>query len=278
MSQQKNEWDILEFASQTSKVIENNFKLVVGAFAALIIAASVWSYMNSVARDKEMQAFNELYKITKVYQKKKADFAEAKEAKEKPKDKKGDSKEEPKKDLVAATGDITKDYPQVVPELQAFIEARPHRNATAEAALTLSEIYSEYDQDAKGAEVLAKVLKDWDEKNVLFTVMQMRAGDLWASMENCEKAVNHWQVVASSESFVARQAQLKLGVCLQEIGRLDEARIWFEKIKDKDPNSSEGFSAKRYLRFLEFKSNNQSTTPTKDDKAQNSASSNDKAS
>ena len=66
----------------------------------------------------------------------------------------------------------------------------------------------------------------------------MRSGDLWASAGQCDKAVSHWQVVAESENFIQKQAQLKLGVCLQEMGKVDQAKTWFEKIKANTPNSA----------------------------------------
>ena len=178
--------------------------------------------------------------------------------------------------MALATGDINKDYPQVVKDLEAFLKANLGRNASGEAALSLSEIYAEYNQAEKGAKAVGLALSQWKNKNVLYYVMQMRSGDLWATVNQCDKAVPYWQVVANSESFIAQQAQLKLGVCLQEIGKIEEAKKWFEKIKAKAPNSTEGFSAKRYIRFLEFKTKTSSDVGA--DKAQQTNNKKDSAS
>ena len=124
-----------------------------------------------------------------------------------------------------------------------------------------AEAVFKYKMQEKGAEALSKVLKDWADEDVLFFVMQMRAGDLWASVDKCDQATSYWQKVASSENFMSQQAQVKLGVCLQNIGRYDEAKAWFQKIKAKSPNSVEGFNAKRYLRYIEFKSNHKDSLP-----------------
>lgn len=249
MSQDKREWDINEFTQQASKFIEVHFKKALILSVVGIIGASVYAYKKSMDRDQEMAAFGDLYKITKNYNKKKADFAEAKEQATK-KDKKT------KKELKASTGDMSKDYGDEVEKLEAFVKANLGKNASGEAALILSEIYSEYSLPEKGAEVVSKTLSKWGSKNVLYYVMQMRVGDLWASSGQCDKATSYWQAVADGTSFISTQAQLKLGVCLQELGKVNEAKTWFEKIKANSPNSAEGFSAKRYLRFLEFKTKN----------------------
>lgn len=280
MSQNDNkDWDILEFAAQTSKLIENNFKVILGLFIALIVGGSIWAYMDSVKKANEQKAFNDLYKITKIYEEKRANYAEAKaqkEAKDKAKNEKDKTaaKDEKKKDLTPATGELEKDYPEVVGQLENFLAKNLGKNASGEAALVLSEIYSEYKQDGKGAEALDKVIGKWGRKDILFYVMSMRAGDLYATVDNCDKAVKAWTNVANSESFISAQAQLKNGVCLQKLGRTDEAKIWFNKIKDKDPQSTEAFSAKRYIRYLEFKNK----TLNGDDKAQTKDASDDKKS
>lgn len=268
MSEDKKEWDILDVATQATQFIEKNFKILLGLFIVAILAGSLWSYTRYVSRQNEMKAFSELYKITKVYDEKKSNFEKASEQAKKKTDKSKDkvAESENQEKLSPATGELEKDYPQVVKDLESFIDSHLGLNASGEAALVLSEIYDKYDQQQKGAEVIAKVLKDWDSKDVLYYVMQMRSGDLWASRDQCDKAVPFWQVVANGESFITRQAQLKLGVCLQKLGRIDEAKQWYTRITEKEPNSSEGFSAKRYLRFLEFKT--KSGEETSDDKAQ----------
>ena len=256
MSDNKKDFDILDFATQTGKIIEDNFKVVVGLCGAALVAGSIFAYMKSAEKSRQEAAFTTLFETTKVYNEKKEKFDEAKAEKEKKatakNDNKDSKKEEPKKNLVEATGDLEKDYGEVVKGLENFITSNTDTNAAGEAVLTLSEIYEEYKMPEKGAEALDKVLAKWSDKNVLYFVMQMRAGDLWAMAKQCDKSVSYWQKVADSDSFVAEQSQLKLGVCLQSIGRLDEAKQWFEKIQSKNPNSAEGFSAKRYLRFIEF--------------------------
>ena len=160
----------------------------------------------------------------------------------------------PSKPLDLPTGEVKQDYPQIIKSLEAFLNHNMGRNASGEGALLLSEIYAQYDMMGEGAQWLEKVLQEWGDQNIFYFVLQMRAGDLWAKANDCQKALPHWEVVAQSSSFIAPQAQLKLGVCSGQLERLDQARHWFEKVQARNPNSSEAFMAKRYLRFLDFKS------------------------
>ena len=253
MSKNSKEWDILDFASKATQIIEKNFKAILIIFIVSVVGGSAYVLKNKADASKEMDAFNKLYVITKVYQSKKVDFEEAKaqeSGKKTPTDK---TEKDPKKVYTKATGDMNKDYGDIVKQLEDFVSSNSGKNASGEAALVLSEIYEDYKQPEKAAAVITKALSSWSSKGLLFQVLNVRAGDLWAANNNCDKAVGYWQKIATAETFVSQQAQLKLGVCFQELGRIEEAKTWLNKVKSKTPNSTEGFSAKRYLRYIQFK-------------------------
>jgi tetratricopeptide (TPR) repeat protein len=278
VSQENKEFDILEFASQASKVIENNFKLLFGLFLVAVVGGSAWSFINYQNKKQELASFAELYKITQQYNQIKEGFAEAETALEEndPKAKKTDEPKVSKNQL--PSGDLANDYGDIPQQLKVFIEQNKGSNASGEAALILSDLYSKYEKPSQGAAALETVLNHWGTQNVLYFVMQMRAGDLYAGAGNCEKATAFWQEVANSKSFIANQAQLKLGVCLQELGRVEEAKQWFTRLQDEDPNSTEGFSAKRYLRFLKFKSKVENHSSAEDKAQTKKTTSRDQAS
>ena len=218
-----------------------------GFLLLLLFLAIGRVYWKGLESKKEKQSFDKLYPIIKTYEEKKLLFEEAKKGGKKP-SQKGD-----KKKNLTPSGDLAQDYGDQVSALGTFIEQNPGRISRAEAALILSEIYSKYKMMDKAAGVLTQVLESWSDQGFLYHVMQMRLGDLWAMDLQCEKALSHWQAVGESQSFLSIQAQLKMGICLQEIGKPAEARLWFKKVEEKSPNSFEGFNAKRYLRFLKFK-------------------------
>lgn len=264
MSNDSKEWDILDFTSQATKIIEKNFKAILIVFVVAVIGGSAYVLKKKADAANEMEAFNKLYGITKIYQSKKADFEEAKaqDSKKKKQDKKEST---PEKVLVKPSGDMTSDYGEVVSQLEGFISSEKGTNASGEAALVLSEIYEEYKQPEKAAAAISTALTSWDDKGLLYQVLNVRAGDMWAANNNCEKAVEYWKKIANNDNFVSQQAQLKLGVCFQELGKLDEAKTWLNKVNSKTPDSTEGFNAKRYLRYIQFKNK---LSPTNEKAAQ----------
>ncbi len=283
MSEDKKEFDSLEFVSQVGQVIEKNFKWVLGLFVAIVVASSVWAYMDSAEEANQREAFAELFKITKIYDEKMAEFEEAKIAKEDKANKETPEEKEKVAEApgVEATGVLEKDFPEVVPKLEAFIDEHLGTKASGEAALTLSEIYAEYDQYDKAVAALKKTIDNWGSEDLLYNVMQMRAGDLLASQNQCEKALSFWEPISESSSFISSQAKLKRGVCLQEVGRLEEAKNVFQEIKDSTGQDERGmnpeaFSATRYLRYIQFKMKNSDIPPS--GKAQQNEKDSEKAS
>ena len=249
MSKESKEFDILEFAGKATTIIEKNFKAILGVFAVAVIAGSAFVMMKNSQASAEKESFDKLFAVTKVYFEKKADFAKADAPADKNK-KPADKKEEmPAK----ATGDLDKDYGEVVAKLETFLKSNKGTNASAEAALILSDIYSEYKKPDQAAAVLENTIKASSGSGLLFEIMSLRAGDL-SAMTDCNKAVTYWQKIANSQSFVAQQARLKLGICFQQLGRISEAKTWLSKVMEEAPeDSTESFNASRYLRYLEFK-------------------------
>ncbi|MCB0379294.1 MAG: hypothetical protein KDD33_12445 [Bdellovibrionales bacterium] len=252
MSQPSKEFDILDFASKASQVIEKNFKWILAVFVVVVIASSAWVAMKRMEASTEKEAFGELFKITKPYFEKKEEFEKATQQEQQKKPAKDKETKKDEKTFAKASGDLDKDFGDVVQNLEGFIKTAKHHKAASEAALILSDIYNEYKQPAKGAEALNQVLATWKGHDILFDVMQMRAGDLYASAKDCDKAIGHWTPIAKKESFLSQQAQVKLGVCYQEIGNNDQALMWLQKAETQAPNSPEGFNAKRYLRYIKF--------------------------
>ena len=252
MSKKQENWDLMEWITLISKFIEAHFKKALVIFFVAVIGAGLFIYMGGVNRREEQKSFNELSKITKVYKEKKENFKKALEAE----NEKSDSKKpEEKKDLPLPSNDLARDYGDEVTGLETFLKQNSGRGAAVEAVLILSEIYSKYKMNEKAIQVLDITLKSWPDKNFFHYIIRMRLGNLWAGMTGgCEKALSHWKVVGEGENFMTVQAQLQVGFCFQKIGKFEEAKTWFKKIETDSLQSSEAFSAKGYLRFLNFQS------------------------
>ena len=252
---QNNEFDILEFATSVSKVIEANFKQIVAVLVIAVLGGSGWVLMGKMETAKQHDAFSKLYAITKVYDQKKQDFAEAKADKEADVTDKDPKKDQTKDDkvLVEASGDLAKDYPNTPEALEKFVSENIGLNASGEAALTLSELYEEYEKNDEAIAIIEKALNGLSGENLIVEVLSMRAGDLLAMKGDCQKAVGYWQKIEKAGSFMSSASQLKAGACFLNKGQVDQAKVWLEKAQSKNPESPEAYSAKRYLRYLRFK-------------------------
>ena len=244
-NEKKSIFDLLELSNKATAFIEKNFK--VGLLLAVIgIACSAaWVGMKNVEANKEEKAFASLFAITNEYNTRKENFDKAKSDKK-------EEKKEKQEELAKASGDLEKDYGDITKKLEGFLASNKNMQASGEAALTLSSIYQEYDKTDQAAQSLSQTLKDWTRKGLLTEIMQMRAGDLWSMANQCEKAILHWKVLASSNSFLSAQAQLKLGLCFQKTGDRAQAKSWLQKVTSKSAKIPAGFSAKKYLRYIDF--------------------------
>ena len=221
-------------------------------FFAVVVGIGFFVFMNFLERQREQKSFDELFKITSVYREKKENF---KKALEKKVEKSDSDKEEKKQKPDPPSGDLSQDYGDEVTKLEAFLKENPDRRAAVEAALLLSEIYLKYKMEDRAIETLDFILGSWKGGDLLYHIMHMRLGNLWASrVDGCKKAVFHWRIVGESQSFMSARAQSQMGFCLQKMGRFEEAKTWFEKIEMKSPESPEALNVKRYLRFLKFQS------------------------
>lgn len=258
MSDNKKNYDVLEFSNQAKLFIEKYFKIGLALAVVGIACSAAWVGMTKMETQKEQESFTALFAITDEYNTLKEGFEKAKAPKDPKaqKEKKEESKTASEEPVKKATGDIDKDYGEVVQKLENFLKSQKGMQASGEAALVLSEIYEDHGKKEQAANVVSQTLQSWKgEGRLLGQIMQMRAGDLWSMNNQCDKAVTHWEKLANRESFLSSQAQLKLGLCYQKLGKIDLARTWLQKVTSKNAESPAGFSAKKYLRYLDFEKN-----------------------
>ncbi len=253
----------MDWLALVSKFIEVHFKKALVVFLVMVAGAGLFIYRNSAELQNEKKSFDKLSTVIRTYKEKKEKFREALETEGKESDSENPEK---KKKLSPPSGDLDQDYGDEVTKLEEFLKDNSGHSATAEAALILSEIYSKYRMKDKAVQAMEFTLKSWPNKNLLYHIMQMRLGNLWATMTNgCEQALSHWKIVGESEIFMAVQAQMKMAICFWKIGKFQEAGTWFEKVQTDSPQSPEAANVKRYLRFLKFQSQRKEEKKTKTD-------------
>ena len=299
MDKKKQEFDLVAVGDEISNYVEKYWKVVLGVILVGVGGFSVVLGMKKAKANGEKEAFVQLYAITEIYETRKKEFdeakaeeeakkAEAKNPKAKKDDKKtAEKKEEPPKQK--ASGDMDKDYGDVVEKLQAYIQKTPDKKATAEAALTLSSIYSEYEEKEKAAEVVSKVADKWNQSDLISLVLNMRAGDLWSMVDKCDRAVTYWTKISGGKNFLREDALLKSGLCQQKLGNLEKAKSLYQQVIALSPlkasaaDPSNPFAAmnqpqtsqnaQKFLRFLQFQEK-----LGKGEQSQNNKNNNDKES
>gem|GEM_PF-4732269 len=282
MAEKKEEFDLVVLGDQISETVEKYWKPFLVVVGLGLVVASVMVFMQRADSDKEAMAFSKLFVITEKYQAKKADFeAGAAQAAKKANPKKSESdkeEEKPSEDespKPVASGDLEKDYGQIVADLEAFVKNNPGRQATGEATLLLAGIYQDHDKNQQAVDVLSKTLSGWKGQNLITSIMKMKTGDLWSQIGDCTKALGFWTPLTGGNGFLKSEATLKVGLCHQKLGQSSQAKEWFQKLTSTDPESPSGLSAKKFLRFLQFQ---EKLPPAASDQSQEGAEAKDKES
>jgi predicted negative regulator of RcsB-dependent stress response len=244
-------------AASTWSVVEKNMGWIVGLAVALLLAGLGYVAYGQYQEHVQHQAFEALYPVQSEYLKLHEDFDKAKFkslAPEKADPKKTTAKDDAKDSGKKASGDLQTDYGSVLPGLQKIVQEHPKTAAGAQAALTLSEIYSSYKQYDKAAEALMVPGQNLPSKDLLYALSNMALGNVLASKGDCQKAIDAYQKIPSSKAnlFLHADANLKSGVCFESLGQLDKATEMYQKAaQDSDNQSAQ--SAKTLIRALEFK-------------------------
>ena len=223
MNREKKYWDLMGWIAFLSKFIELHFKKILVFFLLAVFFISFLMFVRYLETQGEQQSFDNLSEITKIYNDRKKGFERALEKKtqslgkkaDKFKNLKADKKDQSGEELSKTpSGDLSRDYGEVVVKLEAFIMENKGQKASVEAGLILSEIYLEYNMEEKAIQTLSMVLQSMEKKaekdDLLFNLLNMRLGNLWMIMpEACSKALPYFKTVGDSKSFIASQAQLK---------------------------------------------------------------------
>ncbi len=244
----------VESASTFWVFVEENFKVIMGAFLVLVLASVIYIGKNFFNDRTEKHAINDLYPVESEVLKIKDGFEKAKrgagadQAEDgAPPTKKVDSK--------PATGDLQADYGASLGRLEAFASSHQENVAGAEAGLIAAGIYSDYQKPDKAVEILTPLAQKFQNQGsvLVSALLQMALGTAQATKGDCKSAVSSWQKVIDNDKlkFLAGDAHLKTGVCFETLGDMNQARDHYEKASAAEGNVSK--NAKTLLRALEVK-------------------------
>ena len=79
-------------------------------------------------------------------------------------------------------------------------------------------------------------------------------GDAYSMLEDYETALSYYlQAAETEDNIFAASYLLKAGIICEELGRNDEALAHYRVIKDKYPQSYEGYEIDKYISRIEVK-------------------------
>ena len=106
----------------------------------------------------------------------------------------------------------------------------------------------------KDYEQAVNYLKKYKGKDAIQSARALSAlGDAYAGLQQYEDAVAQYEKAAAvSDNVFAAEYLLKAAVACEELGNKDKALTLYETIKDKYPQSIEGYDIDKYINRLKF--------------------------
>ena len=106
----------------------------------------------------------------------------------------------------------------------------------------------------KDYEQAVNYLKKYKGKDAIQSARALSAlGDAYAGLQQYENAVAQYEKAAAvSDNVFAAEYLLKAAVACEELGNKDKALTLYETIKDKYPQSIEGYDIDKYINRIKF--------------------------
>lgn len=241
--------------------VEKNAKLLGALIAVLVLGQIAWTSVQYLHKRQERSAQEAFYSVQAKYAKLKEGFERARyesvmpNAAAKSKDAAADKKPS------VATGDLQKDYGLVLSDLERVAKDQNGTSAGQEAALLAAQIYLEYKQPDRAAELARSAVDTSAEKSLLHQLASIELGNALATKGDCAGAVQVYQKVIDSKAaeFLQGDASLRSGVCFETLKQNDRAAEMYRKASATAQDSTAGQVAKGLLRALEVKTKSQTS-------------------
>lgn len=233
----------------------NHVRLVFGIIVALLVIGAGWATYNWSNEKNEKELQSQYFKFEKEIIKKKESFDRHEAFLASKKDNKDPKKKDTKIDEgVASTGDMDKDFGSSVQGLVSIVTANPKSRAAALSAILLTDIYSKYNKQEDGLNLLQKIQKKDGTLNIL---AQNLKASLLANKNDCAQAVTIWGDLINQKDaeFVHGEARLHQALCYELMNESAKAEANYNKIIADNKDSRVAKTAEKYLRLLKIKTN-----------------------
>ena len=223
------------------KIFEAYWKVIVGAFVAVVVVGGVVVVSSHFAKQKEEKAqeayFNVEKKLNDLRTKKNPQDAAAAAS---------DKKNEPV------------DYTQIKKDLEKVMTDYPQSVASQMSALHLAGILAEEKNFDLALTTLQKA--ENKDKGLVNTLVEQQIGQLLADKDKCPEAIAVWQKILDRKEadFIHPELQLQQALCYSKTKDMKKAEELLTNLANQAANSEYGSSAaakeaEKYLRLLQFK-------------------------
>lgn len=221
-------------------ILEKNWKLIAGAFVALIVVGVVAGVLSIQGAKKEQQAQASYFLAEKKY------FELKNKAATPPTD--NAKKAEP----------VTADYSGVKQDFEKVMVDFPKSKAAQMSAVYLSDILVSEKKKDLALSTLQKV--ENNENGLINTLVQQQIGILLADQDKCTEALAVWQKIIDRKQaqFLHSNTRLQQAFCYQKMNDSKKAEEILTNLANQklDANLEAATSSKeaeKYLRLIQFK-------------------------
>ena len=227
---------------------------VLSIIAVLFFGGLAYSAYSTFKDSREAKAQELVFAAEKSYEVKKADFEKAEVPKKDNDKNKKDEIQAPASPV--ATGDLIKDYGDVVEQYEKVLKDYANSQAAMVAAIHLGRLYGNFNQPQKGIDVLKPYDKDATGGNLLKLSVKLTLGYLLDQSGKCEDAIKYYDVVAADQkaTYFKSEALLKSAFCYDTLGNRAKAEEIMQTLSKDYSEAGAGKAAKKYLRLLKISS------------------------
>lgn len=245
-----------DLSQRVEEYLLKNYKAVIGVFVVTVLLIAAYAITQTVSTKREKAAQEELFVLTSAVEKKQTELSEAaqKTAATDSKNKKADPLEE-LKEPEKTSETLSRDFGPQIKKLEDFVKANEDRKAGLLGAMALSDIYLEYGEPKKAADVLKSMSEKPDSDDLFYGLINSQYALALSNSNNCQDAVGVYDRILKHKEHkhIHAQAMLRKGVCLMTLNKNDEAKNVFQEARTEFPDSVSGRSAESFERYLALK-------------------------
>ena len=237
-----------EAALKFAEWLGKNSMAVLALLGVVIMAGLGWVGYGKYLDHVEKSAVEAVYPIESQFQAKREAFEEAE----------APQNSGVKSEGVKATGDLSKDYGQLVDDMAKFAVKNARTGAGAHAALIASDVYVKYGKTEEAKKLLAEVVGSVHAQSLFGGLVILAHGNVMAETGQCEGALTSFQKLLGSEeksgphSYLRGEAQLRAGLCFEKLGQKERAIEMYKKTIELKERGGVIERARTLLRALEI--------------------------